>query len=127
MTEPRKPPRIRFRFSLRTLLAVSTAFTIWLGLWVHRAREQHDALANIRNAVSEVFIDYSYQRRNSDPLSWRPESDPSRRSWVPPFLLDHLGPDFFHNVVAVNVLRGLPGKEIHLADELVRLPRLEEL
>jgi hypothetical protein len=116
-----------FRFRLRTLLLAWMGFAVWLGWWIHSAREQRDAIANIQKLSNEVYIDYSYQRKEDDPLSWRPTSDPAAVSWVPRFALERLGQDYFHNVVSINVLRGASGKELQLANELARLRNLEQL
>jgi Leucine-rich repeat (LRR) protein len=117
----------RFRFRLRTLLVVWIGLGAWLGWWIVCARQQREAVANIQQLSTEVFIDYSYQLAENDPLYWRPRSDPAAVSWVPGFALDGLGVDYFHNVVSVNVLRGRSGKELELAAHLTRLRGLRQL
>jgi hypothetical protein len=42
-----KPRRRYLTFSLRTLFVLTTAFAIWLGVVVNRAREQREAIKAI--------------------------------------------------------------------------------
>src|SRR5215210_1669227 len=118
MTGPPNTWRRWFRFSLRTFLLVWLGFACWLGWWIHSARQQREAVANIKQLANEVFFDYSFQRVNKDPLNWRPATNYQAVSWVPPFALNRLGKDYFHNVFYINVLRGRAGKELELADQL---------
>lgn len=127
MADSPKGRRRWFRFRLRTLLLAWMGVGAWLGWWIHSAREQRDAVANIQKLTNEVRIDYSYQRLDDKPLSWRPRSDPTALSWVPRFVLKGVGQDYFHNVVSINVLRGTSGKELELAAELARLRQLQQL
>ena len=127
MTESPKTRRRWFRFRLRTFLLAWLAFGAWLGFWIHSARQQREAVAKIKQLADYVFIDYSFQRGNHDPLNWRPDVDYKAISPVPNFALNRLGVDYFHNVFHVNVIRGRMGKELELADQLVRLPKLEQL
>src|ERR1043165_4269224 len=87
-----------FRFRLRTLIFVWLVLSAWLGWWIVNAKQQRDAVANIKNLTSEVFVDYSFQRLGNDPLRWRPESDQNAVSWVPAFALKSLGIDYFTNI-----------------------------
>jgi Leucine-rich repeat (LRR) protein len=127
MLDSTKTRRHLFRFRLRTLLLTWLGMGAWLGWWVHSVREQRAAIAHIHNLTDRVYIDYSYQRLYDDPLSWRPRSDPTGASWVPPFVLKRVGQDYFHNVVSINVFQGTSGKELELAGELARLRNLEQL
>ena len=121
-----------FKFSLRTFLLTWMAAAVWLGWWIHAARQQREAVANIQSLTSTWWskaasIDYSYQIVDEERPDTRPNSDPNAASWAPRFALKSLGKDSFHNVVSVFVWRSKQGKELELAVELARLRNLRRL
>lgn len=94
---PKKPPRL-LRFSLRLLLATLTLLCLALALWTHRAREQRRIVERIRETGGSV--EYDYQRREQlvgNPKKWK------SISFVPDWLLDRLGEDYFHEVIEVSI------------------------
>jgi hypothetical protein len=76
------------RFSLSTLLLLITIFGVWLGFRTNRARSQRRAVAAIRQAGGIVIYDYEDKSPVLDP------------NWAERLV----GPDFFHNVVYVDLL-----------------------
>ncbi len=87
------------RFTLRLLLAVLTVLCIWLGIHTHRAREQKRIVRRIELSSGRVSYDYE------SPGTFGPFGPPGEAaSSVPPWLLDRLGVDFFHSVVAAHIL-----------------------
>jgi hypothetical protein len=91
---PALPRRRWLRFSLRTLLVLVTALGIWLGIAFHRARLQARAVESIQAQYASVWYDYQYNGEDSK------QSGVSR---VPPWLLNGLGVDFFHDVTSVSL------------------------
>ena len=90
-------------------------------------------MANLRRLTSSSWfgrpasIDYSYQVDKDRLATTRYRADSRAVSWAPRVARDHLGLDFFHNVVGVYVWDVPLGKELELVTELARLPRLRHL
>ena len=103
-----------FRFSLRSLLILLTAFTIWLGWHVHRSREQHRGVSEVRQLGGTVF--YSFQ------LSENGRFDPDGKPRIPAWLWGWLGEDFIWPVVSID----LRGDEVSNED-LVCLERFQNV
>ena len=60
-SNPSKPRRRWFQYSLRTLLVLVTVlcvFCVWLGLVSERARKQREAVAAIEAMGGVVYYDY---------------------------------------------------------------------
>ena len=91
--------RRMFRFSIRTLLLVTTVFGIWFGIHVHRTDVQRRSVAAIRDYGGWVRYDFQFP---SSEYSYK-GFDPNAESRVPRWILDRLGEDFFHSVVQVNL------------------------
>lgn len=91
--------RWRPRFGTRTLLIVVTIFGVWLGLHVSRTHSQRDGVAAIRAYGGWVRYDYQFPDDSYRASSFVGKAE----SPVPPFLLNLLGVDFFHNVVQVSL------------------------
>jgi Leucine Rich repeat len=110
-----QPKRRWFRYSLRTFLIVVTVCGVWLGWKLRAAREQQRAVATVRELGGSVKYDY--------------EDGSTGLLLEPPWLLELLGRDFFHNVVSVD-LYAQPfdqknfGKVFPLLRKLPRLRRL---
>ena len=83
------PKQRWFRYSLRTFLIVVTVCGAWLGWKLLAAREQLSAVATVRELGGSVK--YDYEEGIIGPLL------------EPPWLLNLLGSDFFHNVASVNL------------------------
>src|SRR5687767_5443066 len=82
------------RFNLRTLFLVVTLSCVVIGTWLHRSEKQRQAVAAIRARGGTVF--YSYEWRDDTYVR-------DAKSPAPDFLLDQLGVDMFHRVVAVEM------------------------
>jgi len=85
------------RFSLKTLLAFMAIFSIWLGMHVRSARLQKEAVKAIQEHDVRVAYDFQYDQTNS---------------WVPSWLRQKLGDDFFHSVVDVSFWPRYQGKAV---------------
>lgn len=92
--------RGRLRFSIRTLLLLLTAFSVWLGLNVRSAREQEKAVRQIREYGGWVRYDFQFSQGGYAYENF----DPNAKTWVPNWLLEQVGIDFFHSVVEVNLV-----------------------
>ena len=96
-----RPKRSWIRFSLRSMLVLTTTFGIWLGLHVRSARLQKLSLNAVQDYGGQVRYDYQYPTGHYG----RDDVDNRATSPVPTWLLDSLGVDFFHDVVEVDVHR----------------------
>ena len=85
---------LRPRVSLRFLLLLTTFVAVWIGLHLQRTRRQQDSIAAILDYGGWIRYDYQMKADGS--------YDPKASSWVPGWLLDLAGADFFHSVVEVN-------------------------
>jgi Leucine-rich repeat (LRR) protein len=113
--------QMRWRYSLRTLMAIITVAGISCGLIsskFERARRQHGLIERLESAGAEVYYDYMVEKIGSWMATNRvpsPEA-PVWQRW--------LGDDFFHAVAAVRVdsrescdddvtiLKGLPNLRV---------------
>ena len=128
---PSKPParrRFALRFSLRTFLIAVTLFCISLAWWLHRAKQQREAVQAITNAGG--WVHYDYQVGDSRAV----DIDPQARPWEPQWLLELVGIDFFHDVAEVNMVYSedsgtrLDNKHpVNIAHHLAHFPRLRVL
>jgi hypothetical protein len=109
-----RPKRRWFRYSLRTFLLVITALCISLGWKVEAARQQREAVAAVRKFGGEVTYDCEYLY---DPFIAKPK---------PHWLAEHIGVDFFQNVVAVRIFFE-PDSPQEIRDLLPYLSRLSQL
>jgi hypothetical protein len=93
-----------YQFSLRTLIIVMMLISILLGTFairLERARRQTAAVATIRKHGGHVVYDYSFPDDNPRFSILQSRA----KSGVPPWAIDALGVDFFHNVVGVTAWR----------------------
>ena len=130
-TKPPSASRLRLRITLRLLLLLVSVLCLALGWWTQRARKQRRLVAR----MSEVYYDYQgriyYDER--DNLLSSPFAE--RCSWVPPWLLNKLGVDFFHNVIEAHVsdrdsiaeLDRFDLRELHIVCENVRDADLQQI
>ena len=90
---------LRFRFSLKALLVLFVALSVWLGLYVRKVRHQQAVVRAIQEFGGWVRYDFQC------PMgTWKDRDfNPSAESGIPSWLLDQLGIDFFHDVVRVNL------------------------
>jgi hypothetical protein len=82
-------------FSIRGLVLMTTGVCIGLALIGSRVRQQRRATASVESVLGRVLYDFQ--------LSESSHFDLQRRSRVPKWLLDGLGVDYFHSVVAVDL------------------------
>jgi len=110
--EHAKPSRRAIRYSLRSLLIVTTIFCFWLGLVAYRAHEQGAAVATLRN-LGVRSIKY-------DP---RPGS-----GWEPLWLREAVGDGFFANVTEVELYDEVTSEKLpKIVTQLRRLPKLNSV
>jgi hypothetical protein len=97
-----------FSYSLRTMLLVVTLLALVLGRWVNSSREQRIAVDTIRNHFPHHRCEYDYELERFRGVggftaiagvSNSPASAP--RNWIPRFLRDRLGKDYFHSIESV--------------------------
>lgn len=93
--ETRRTGITRVQFSLRGFLAAILVFSLWLGFYVRAYQRQKYAVDVIRSYGG--WVRYSFQIKDG-------KYDPKGESWVPQSIRDHLGYDFFHPVVEVNLV-----------------------
>src|SRR5437879_1241885 len=97
-------PRPWLQFSVRTLVIVSLLVGVGLGIIADRARRQWEAVSAISRVGDTVW--YDYQKASGD----RPNVfDPKAAAPGPEWLRRLIGPEFFQDVVMVN----LKGKSIN--------------
>lgn len=89
------------RYTLRTLLILLTILAILVGGWAERGRRQARAMKILADARSTGHYDFQFK---SGQWSWE-EFDGRRTSPAPPWLLQSLGPDYFHRVLSVTIWR----------------------
>lgn len=98
-----------FQFRMRTLLLLMAILPPLLGWWSYKARQQREAVAVIQGALGSISYDFITI-----------ESSPPR--YLPTWLVEALGVDYFANVVFVRF------SEEEVADDcLVQLQRLPTL
>lgn len=113
-----KRNRTWFRYSLRTLLLVITAFAISLGILTNRARKQEAAVVALESLGGHVS--YDYQER--DGLVPDRNAVPAEPAWLRRLVGDH----FFVTVTRVLLLinHGIENEDLrHLAE----LPNLRKV
>jgi hypothetical protein len=105
-----KLERRSLRFSLRSLLLLTTVLCVWLGWQAHRAHEQQAALAFLRGVpVGSIKYD-----RRAEELS------------VPNWLRESIGDNFFRSVVEVHLTDSVTSENLpEIVSQLRRLPKLE--
>jgi hypothetical protein len=81
------------RFTLRVLLALITLLCVGVAFWTERARQQRRVVEEVRRSEGGIVYDFEYES-----LRLSGGKSPPPPSPVPPWLLNLLGPDFFHQV-----------------------------
>ncbi len=118
---PGSPQRRRLlTYNLRTLLAAMTLCALALGWWVGTARQQRAAVLALEQTAVSTQVLYDIQRAAG-------ARNLAAQSWVPQLVFDRLGPDFFHNVVEVNLHFGSDTSARAGIGTLLCLRRLERL
>lgn len=113
-------PRRWIQFSVRTVVLVTMLLGIGLGLVTNRARRQREAVRAIEGVGGSFF--YDYQKASAKrPNVFQPKAPAPGPEW----LRRLIGPEYFHDVVMVN-LREKAITDEHLK-ELRKLPKLENL
>lgn len=96
-SQPPKPKRRWYRFSLRTLLVVILLLSVllgWFALKLRQAERQRRAVEAIRKAGGTVFYDYQFHEESGTTTG-------VRESPVPAWLRELIGEDFFASVAGV--------------------------
>ncbi len=109
--------RIRLRFSIRALLLMVLVFAVYLGYQSHRARNQRDAVAFIRDSGGRVFFDYQLDENDFGIINPRLPG--------PDWLRGLLGDDYFQAIVTDD----LNGTDVSDSDlvHLAKIPRIRYL
>jgi len=116
------PKRRWYRFSLQALLLLMTALCVWLGLIVHRARQQRAAVEVIVSLGGRVYYDYQVTQSPAEGFrSPRKVAAPSA-GW----LRSTLGDDFLSTVVYVR-LSGRPNLTNDDLRAFEKLPHIKTL
>lgn len=105
-TAPRQPSRRWFQFRLRTLMVFMVVVSILLAgfAWrLQRARRQAEAVAKLRKLDDCVAYEAYAQFEKGDPWPFNPDD-----SYVPAFLRNWLGDDFFYDADQVRGIRKQP-------------------
>jgi hypothetical protein len=105
----------RFRLSMRTLMILVLVLGGGLGWIVRNARVQREAVAAFKNASGSVRYDWEW--KNGKRI-------PNAKPWAPRWLVNHIGLDYFGNVVSAGLSDR--GSDTDLVD-LAQLTRLERL
>ncbi len=109
-----------FQFSVRTLVVAMVLVGVGLGIVANRARRQREAVSAISRVGGTVY--YDYQKANEK----RPNAfDPRKLPPGPEWLRRIIGPEFFQDVVMVNLKGKLVNDELFI--ELRKLRNLENL
>ena len=116
-----KPTRRWFQFSLRSFLVLLTVFAVWLGVVVHRAREQREAVEAIEALGGTVA--YDWQQESTSPFYSPVASQPLGPAW----LRRIVGDDFFQNASQVNFGSPISPIEIELSKAIPCLKQLRTL
>lgn len=121
-------------FSLRTLFVLTTAFAVWLGVVVNRAREQREAVKAIEALGGRVTYDWQ-PRLGETPsriagLYVLPPTNEKR--FGPVWLRRLIGDDFFQDVEIVQFrhdpfARGSAVSEQAIVEAIPQLKRLRKL
>ncbi len=88
------------RFRLRTLLGFLTISCVWLAFHVRASKDQRTAVQQLGGPAVELRYDFQFP---SGEYAFE-NYDPNAKSWVPKWLLDKIGIDFFHSVVTANLM-----------------------
>jgi internalin A len=91
---------IRLRMSVRVLMMLVLLVGGVMGWWVHRARVQRDAVAEILRARGKVHYDWEV---SYVPASAMYQPNPSGKPLWPRWLITRLGPDYFSDVKVVRL------------------------
>jgi Leucine Rich repeat len=92
--EPVSAPRRRFlRFSVRGLIVLVLVIGAWLGWIVRSARIQREAAMAVAKAGGEVHFDWEWKDGTTLP---------GGKPWVPEWLVDVFGADYFGHIAHVS-------------------------
>ena len=92
--------RLPLRWGLRSLMCLIAIAAVWLAWISNQARVQRNAVAAIEKAGGKVFYDYQIKTVSGANFD---DYTPNTKgvSSVPGWLLNRLGPDYFHDVKMV--------------------------
>ncbi len=119
-----KPTRRYLTFSLRTFFVLLTAFAVWLGLVVKRAREQAEAVEAIQSLGGLVVYDWHLLLSPDPSGNYNPEPEELKEG--PAWLQRIVGDDYFQEVVRAELFFS-EDKVLESIPHLKRLPRLKEV
>lgn len=117
MTDALQPPARRFRwrrlfrFGLRTMIIFTTAVAIWLGVWLHKARQQREAVAKLEDVGAVVGYYNEKEDRYNDRFK---EINHDGPKYWPAWLVEALGIDCFDDIFDVR----FPGQRTFHASQI---------
>lgn len=99
--------RRMLRFSLRTLLLAVTALSVALAWWSNGARAQRQSVAELEKYNQRGRYKYNIPRKESAgvalPFALLSDEPEEEDPWVPRFIYDALGKDYFYAVTEVEI------------------------
>ena len=117
-------PRRWFQYSLRSFFILLTVLTVWLGVVVHRARAELEAIKAIE-ALGGTVYDYELEYEHSEKYGFCFGIDHTRVPPGPEWLRRMIGEEFFQN--AEVVFLGDVSPEANMASAIPYLRRLRTL
>lgn len=72
----------RLQITLRTLLLLTAIFALWLGMKVHEARQQREAVKAVRALGGQVYYDYQLKTDPNGYCYFDPPGAPRGPAWL---------------------------------------------
>lgn len=109
-------------FSLRMLFLALASLAVWLGVVVHRARMERDAIKAIEDLGGNVIYDCELEYEQSEKYGFSFSIDRDRRPPGPAWLRQLIGDEFFRDAEVVFLDPDVPA-----ANQVKAIPHLQQL